>query len=262
MKKNKTILMLAVLWTFVPIVFVACNDDDDAEPDDNTHVIVSDDGKVSNGHKFSTTDDENFYVDYIKYTVEEGHLVVSGYDRTGFNGTANIVSGITYKGSSYEVFGIASDAFRDCSKLLKVTIPNSVTSIGYAAFQNCIGLTSVTIPNSVTSIGYAAFRSCIGLTSVNIPNSVTSIGNFAFEECYGLTSVTIPNSVTSIGGGAFMDCSSLISIYSRIEKPLNIENNVFWGIANGATLYVPKGTKNAYESSSNWTRYFSRIVEN
>ena len=80
------------------------------------------------------------------------------------------------------------------------------------AFKNCNGLTSVTIPNSVTSIGYSAFRGCSSLTSVTIPNSVTSIGDRAFSDCSNLTSVTIPNSVTSIGGWAFADCSGLQSI--------------------------------------------------
>ena len=47
-------------------------------------------------------------------------------------------------------------------------------------------MTSVTIPNSVTSIGYAAFENCTGLTSITIPNSVTNIGNRAFSICSGL----------------------------------------------------------------------------
>ena len=59
----------------------------------------------------------------------------------------------------------------------------SVTSIGYYAFRDCSGLTSVTIPNSVTSIGSKAFAGCSGLTAVTIPNSVTSIGNEAFQRC-------------------------------------------------------------------------------
>ena len=90
-----------------------------------------------------------------------------------------------------------------------VTVNDSnydVTAIGIVAFRNCSGLTSVTIPNSVTTIGDFAFEGCSGLTSVTIPNSVTSIGDYTFSACSGLTSVTIPNSVTSIEEGVFSSC--------------------------------------------------------
>lgn len=98
------------------------------------------------------------------------------------------------------------------SNIDRITIPDSVTSIGDNAFWDCLSLTSVTIPNSVTSIGDWAFDGCSKLTSVTIPDSVTSIGNYAFNNCYGLTSVTIPNSVTSIGALAFWDCFRLTSV--------------------------------------------------
>lgn len=103
-------------------------------------------------------------------------------------------------------------AFRECSSLTSVTIPDSVTSIGNEAFYRCSSLTSITIPDSVTSIGKYAFSGCSGLTSITIPNSVTSIGDSAFSGCRGLTSVTIGNSVTSIGSSAFYNCLSLTSV--------------------------------------------------
>ena len=101
---------------------------------------------------------------------------------------------------------IGEAAFKDCSNLTSVTIPNSVTTIGRHAFDECSALTSVTIPNSVTEIGGYAFHNCRELTSVTIPNSVTEIRYDAFAHCSALTSVTIPNSVTEIGDNAFSYC--------------------------------------------------------
>ena len=107
---------------------------------------------------------------------------------------------------------ICDGAFCGCESLQSVTIPNSVTSIGYRAFERCESLQSVTIPNSVTKIEDGAFSSCNSLQSITIPNSVTSIGDYAFELCKSLQSVTIPNSVTSIGDHAFELCESLQSV--------------------------------------------------
>ena len=106
------------------------------------------------------------------------------------------------------------------SSLKTVIISNSsgVTSIGEEAFRDCTGLKNITIPNSVTSIGEMAFDGCSGLTSVTIPDSVTSIGRFAFSGCSSLTSVTIPDSVTSIGEHAFGDCTGLTRVIWNAEN--------------------------------------------
>ena len=145
---------------------------------------------------------------------------------------------VTYNGQPYSVTSIGGWAFKSCSGLASVTIPNSVTSIGDYAFYGCSGLTSVTIPNSVTSIGDAAFYGCIGLTSVTIPNSVTSIGGSVFEGCSGLTSVTISNSMTSIEGGTFYGCTGLTSV-TIPNSVTSIGSGAFHGCSNLTSVTIP-----------------------
>ena len=141
-------------------------------------------------------------------------------------------------------------AFRDCSSLTSVNIPSSVTRIGYAAFSGCSSLTSVNFPSSVTYIGDGVFSGCSSLINVNIPSSVTRIGGGAFFGCSSLTSVNIPSSVTSIGEWAFDDCRGLRSVYVYAETaPAGIgrafEQRHGLYLEN-CTLYVPKGTYDAY----------------
>ena len=132
---------------------------------------------------------------------------------------------------------IGKYAFRDCKSLTSVIIPSSVTEIREYAFDGCSSLINVNIPSSVTEIGCGAFSGCHSLTSVNIPSSVTSIGKYAFFYCSGLKSIYVyAETVPSIGAGAFKGCDS-----------------------KNCTLYVPKGTYDAYWYSI-WG-YFDNIVE-
>ena len=180
------------------------------------------------------------------------------------------------------VTSIGDDAFGECTGLTSIEIPSSVTSIDDYTFMGCTGLTSVNIPNAligtqafsyctsltsltigngVTGIGALAFIDCTALTSVTIGNSVISIGGAAFHGCSSLTSVTIPNSVTSIGDDAFLGCRSLTSIKMESETPVSISSHAFYGVNKSTcTLYVPYGSKSAYESAEYWNE-FQNIVE-
>lgn len=175
-------------------------------------VTVDPSGNADGGHWFEKIDESNYYIDNLKYTIQDGDLVVSGYDEVFFTGEAKIISILNYRGRTMNVVKIGDRAFSSCSSLTSVTIPNGVTSIGDFAFNNCRSLSDASIGSGVTSIGTRAFNLCTHLTSITIPNGVTSIGSEAFQSCYSLTSIIIPNSVTSIGDSAFEGCSSLTDI--------------------------------------------------
>lgn len=190
-------------------------------------------------------------------------------------------------------------AFNGCSGIISLTIPNSVASIpiwgdlnGTTTFLGCTNIESITvesgntkydsrdncnalivtatntmllgckntvIPNTVTTIAGYAFQRCSGLTSITIPNSVSSIGIYAFQKCTNLTSVTIPSSVTSISEYAFDGCTNLTTVTVGISTPISIKSNVFTNRAN-ATLYVPKGSRDAYLAANYW-KEFKEIIE-
>ncbi|AKB27733.1 Chitin binding protein [Methanosarcina siciliae T4/M] len=138
---------------------------------------------------------------------------------------------------------IGTSAFRSCSALTTVTIPDSVTTIGASAFQGCSALTTVSIPDSVTTIGDYAFMSCSALTTVNIPNSVISIGKYAFSSCSALTTLAIGSGVTAISDGAFYNCPSVttVTIGSGVT---NIGASAFQGCSALTTMSIPDGVIN------------------
>ena len=151
----------------------------------------------------------------------------SGYTYTVKNREATIIS---YYGTGgdilvppdlggYPVTTIGDKAFKECTSLTSVRIPDCVVTIGQEAFSGCTQLTSVTIMDGVATIGWYAFSGCAKLTAVTIPDSVTAIGKSAFSLCDNLSSVTIGKGVTTIGEGAFYKCRALTGIWVDGNNP-------------------------------------------
>jgi len=207
--------------------------------------------KITIGDSVTSIGGSVFYNCTGELIINSKKIVETGY--TSYNDPMNNRDWWLY-GSKFtkltignSVTSIGNDAFKNCTSLTSVTIGNSVTSIEYEAFSNCSSLTSVTIGNSVTKIGYEAFSDCSSLTSVTIGNSVTSIGSYAFSGCSSLTSVTIGNSVTSIGQNAFKGCSSLTSV--TIGKGVtSIGDRAFYGCTGELTVNcnIPSASKDEY----------------
>lgn len=151
-------------------------------------------------------------------------------------------------------------SFDNCKNLTSVTLNEGLKSV--SGFSGC-GFSSITLPSSLTNIGYKAFSACNNLTSIDIPNNVNRIDDYAFGSCENLKSVKIPASVTSIDVGAFGSCKALSSVYLYSSTPVDMSfgGDGFWGV-NKATciLYVPIGSKKAYQETKFWNE-FAQIVE-
>ena len=155
-----------------------------------------------------------------------------------YSGYVIIPETVTYNDNQYSVTSIGEKAFKLCTGLRSITIPNSVKSIGEEAFAICYGLIDIIIPNRVTSIGDGAFYNCYGLIDITISNRVTSIGNYVFTGCDRLKSITIPNSVTSIGDYAFYRCSGLTSV-TISNRVTSIGDKAFSGCFELTSITIP-----------------------
>jgi len=121
--------------------------------------------------------------------------------------------------------------------------------------------TTFIVPDNVTTIGYGAFINCSNLKNIEISDGVTTIGKEAFYNCDNLKTIRIPNSVTVIGENTFQYCRGLSAVEVGWQHPISVSSGIFLAssVAN-ATLIVPDGTKNAYETANTW-KDFGLIAE-
>ena len=112
-------------------------------------------------------------------------------------------------------------------------------NIGENAFYSLSSLTSVTIPRSVTSIGWNAFENCKNLKEVHVDSleSWLSMDKSGWRDTplrYGavlycndepIRDLVIPAGVTSIGNRAF-DCCSLKSVRDHPKSCVNLQSSV------------------------------------
>ena len=94
-----------------------------------------------------------------------------------------------------------------------------------------------------------------------IDANVTDLPYCGLDACQALTTISLPAGLRSIYKGFLSNCRNLRTIYAYMPDPdaLTYEDN-FYRESREWTLYVPKGTKNAYQNSEAW-RYCKEIIE-
>lgn len=139
------------------------------------------------------------------YLFNDGEAYVA--ENPEASGAVVIPESVIFAGNAYNVTRIYSNAFKDCTGLTSISIPDGVTVIESSAFRGCTQLASIAFPSNLKTIGDYAFRNCSKLTSIVIPDGVTTIGTYAFYGCTKIASVSFPSSLVSVGSDV-IDTSS------------------------------------------------------
>lgn len=172
------------------------------------------------------------YDDYIYYTIsEKGEVTIK-------SARASVTEAvIPEKIDGYPVTEVESYAFRDCTKLKRLVLPENVRKIGDYAFLNCKNLEILYIPDTVEDIGWGVVTGTLWLSEqkddfvvagqgillaytgesecVEVPENIRVIGGYAFSGCETVKSVQLPASLTVIDAFAFDKCQNL----RRVEIP-------------------------------------------
>ena len=189
-----------------------------------------------------------FIGDFLYQIINKNLKTAQIVDYHGEDTELSNLETITFDDVEYTITAIGDNAFKDCTSLITVVIPNSVTSIGANAFEGCSSLSTINIPDGIVGINKSLFAGCSSLASIELPNTLTTISANAFQNCSELTSITIPDDVAIIGASAFDGCDGLISI-NISANVTSIGDGAFAGCGNLTSINV--ASENAYYCSEN-----------
>ncbi|WP_282124525.1 T9SS type A sorting domain-containing protein [Algibacter mikhailovii] len=171
--------------------------------------------------------------------------------------------------------------FRNNPNLTTINLEN-IVSIGSNTFVACSGLTGVINLPVCTDMGAYAFFDCHNITGVNIPVAET-FGAGGLYNMDGVREFDVPSSVNAVGnlflgdtGGANIleqvqlnwDATQLAAVaFANDSKffrgewlPNGVEGDDF--VDTTVKIYVPVGSKAAYEAHPSWGKFPSaNIIE-
>lgn len=148
----------------------------------------------------------------------------------------------------------------------EVTMIDNYAFSGCAEVSNVGDLYKITLPNSIQSIGNNAFDYCSRLTSINIPEGVTHIGKYAFGECRALLELVIPSTIQTIGIYAFYTSAiKSLTIKSLTPPTIIVEDNHHLIYQSGGiqnrVIYVYNSVLETYLNDSEFQLYAIQPIQ-
>ena len=205
------------------------------------------------------------------YTVSGDEATITRY--TGFRTNVMIPTSI----DGYKVVAIRGSAFKDNTTLTDVTIPGTVTAIGYAGadeypndyeegvFKGCVRLEKVTVKAGKENayIGNRSFKGCVSLKGISIPGNYTNIYAHAFDGCTALASVSWAKTVAVkpnhvIGAYAFSGNTVLETV--ELNSVTAIGTGAFYGNESLVNVTLNEGVKTIGGSAFENCTYLTEVT--
>ena len=141
---------------------------------------------------------------------------------------------------------ISSSAFEGCTALESIRLPNC--SLFFGPFKSCTALREIVLPEGMRDVGWEAFCNCKGLKTVTLPSTLKEISYYAFAGCISLETPVLPAALERIDKGAFAGCEAFIDVYIP-DGVTEIGERAFSGCKALKTVSVPGSVKKIGENA-------------
>ena len=214
-------------------------------------------------------------------TLVVGESIVNIAGATAFRET-----GLTSVSLPSSLKVLPQETFEKCYSLTTVTLAEGLEEIGHGAFYDCKALTEITLPASLKKIGKGVFHHNEALKKMVIADSDTALSFETGNYNYGSLNMTpeytldhiyvgrnivrndandnsiiayakvveLGEKVTSLG--YLMPRTGDVSdIYVPWTTPIEQTEDICSGNYGNITLWVPGGTKEAYQAADIWKKF-------
>ena len=97
---------------------------------------------------------------------------------------------------------------------------------------------------------------CTHAQKATLNEGTRYIGTTAFAQCERLQYLTLPSTIKRIGEEAFKGLTDLRHLTIHAVEPPEAADNAFDDyVLNFTVLYVPEGTREAYQKAPVWCRF-------
>ena len=167
-------------------------------------------------------------------------------------GNLVVPSTITVNGTTYPVTAVAPMAFRMCTQLTRVTLPEGVTRVGDFAFQGCRAMLEIELPSTLVTVGSGAFIGLPNLQNVIVHAATPPVWEYNDVFCFHNNGIGDSQSYHTSQVTLHVPIGSMDTYRNAnyTNASLGWTNADGWGYFNNV-VYLPTDA-NVFVSEGNW----------